>query len=68
MTKPCQITSVSVRKPVENSSAWRVRVSGRAGANTLHVYDRGEDIHDLLADIENVFTGAAVVKGLIPDV
>jgi hypothetical protein len=68
MNKPCQVTSVSVRKPAGRSDEWIVRISGRAGANTLHVTDKGKELGKLLEDIEGVFAGAAVVKGLVPDV
>jgi hypothetical protein len=68
MNKPCQITSVSVRKVGGQPGVWSVRTSGKAGANTLHVTERGTDLDELLLDLEDKFTGAAVVKGLVKDV
>jgi hypothetical protein len=68
MNKPCQITSVSVRKPTGRSDEWVVRISGRAGVNTLHVTDKGKELGELLKDIDHVFAGAAAMKGLVPDV
>jgi hypothetical protein len=68
MNRPCQITSVSVRKSGDKPGAWIVRTSGKAGANTLHVTERGPDLDELLRDLDDKFTGAAAVKGLIKDV
>jgi hypothetical protein len=68
MNKPCQITSVSVRKSGAGLKFWTVRISGRAGANTLHVTEQGTDLDELLRDLDDKFTGAAAMKGLVTDV